>query len=220
MLISLALLGLLSSLDPLRPVVFVYLLRTAQGRLNAIGFFIGWALALAALFTIAFTAFSAGQSGRPSPAQQTWLSIVELLLAVVLGTMALRRWRRRHDTAAPYVIPAPVSHQLDHLTPRRSGILGVLLQPRALTIAAAVIVAREHSGITDALLGLAVFALVSTGALLGMFTFFIRRPEQADSWLADVGDRIEQAGPMIFTCACALGGAYMLFQGLQGLITG
>ena len=109
--------------------------------------------------------------------------------------MALRRWHRRHEPTARYVIRPPCSHQLDHLTPRRSGILGVLLQPRTLTIAAAVIVARDHSGVTNALLGLAVFALVSTGALLGMFTFFIRRPEQADSWLADIGDRIEQAGP-------------------------
>ena len=204
----------------MRPVVFVLVLRTDQGRLNAIGFFVGWALALASLFSLAFVAFDGGVSGRPSPPEKTWLSVLELVLAVVLLALALHRWQRRHDNRAHRSTPAPVLRQLERLTPRRSGLLGVLIQPRTLTIAAAVVVARDRSGFGNAAAGFCVFALLSTGALVGLFTYFLRRPDRADSWLAGVTDRIEQSGPMLFTIACALGCAYLLFRGTYGLITG
>jgi hypothetical protein len=218
-LISVGLLGLLSSLDPLRPMVFVLLLRTNRGRLNAIGFFAGWAIALAALFTLAFVVFNSGDAGRPSHPQKTWLSAIELALGALLLALALRRWRRRADTATHRGAPAPVQRQLERLTPRRSSFLGVLIQPRTLTIAAAVVVARERSGFADAAAGLGVFALLSTGALLGLFTYFVRRPDEADSWLAEVSARIEAAGPMLFTIACVIGGGYLLVQGATGFTT-
>jgi hypothetical protein len=64
MLISVAALGLLASLDPLRPAVFVMVLRPEQARVNAISFLIGWSLALAALFSIGFAASHADGSDR------------------------------------------------------------------------------------------------------------------------------------------------------------
>ena len=75
MLITVGALGLLSSLDPLRPVVFLLLLRTDRARLNAIGFLVGWAIATAALFTVGFVAFDAGTlqfRGAGLSAQLTW----------------------------------------------------------------------------------------------------------------------------------------------------
>ena len=54
-------------------------------------------------------------------------------------------------------------------------------------------------------------------ALIGLFTFFVRRPDRADSWLADVAERIEAAGPMIFTLACGFGGLYLRLCGLLRL---
>jgi hypothetical protein len=32
----------------------------------------------------------------------------------ILATMALHRWRRRHEDTARYVTPEPVRRQLDH----------------------------------------------------------------------------------------------------------
>ena len=53
-LISVILLGILASLDPLRPVVFVLVLRTR--RINALAFLVGWAVALSLLFVVVFVA--------------------------------------------------------------------------------------------------------------------------------------------------------------------
>ena len=79
------------------------------------------------------------------------------------------------------------------------------------------VVARDRSGYADAFAGFAIFALLSTGALLGLFTYFVRRPDGADNWLASIGERIERAGPMLFTAGCAFGGAYLLVDGIRRL---
>ena len=57
MLISVAVLGLVAALDPLRPVLFVLVLRTQL--VNAIAFLAGWTLALSLLFVIVFATFAA-----------------------------------------------------------------------------------------------------------------------------------------------------------------
>ena len=64
------------------------------------------------------------------------------------------------------------------------------------------------------------FALLSTGALLGLFTYVVRRPDRADSWLTKVTSRIEQSGPMLLSLACALGSVFLLADGIRGLIAG
>jgi membrane protein implicated in regulation of membrane protease activity len=162
-------------------------------------------------------AFAGGGAARASSTQKVWLSILELVLAAVLLAVILRRWQRRHDTTARRGTPAPVLRQLERLTPRRSGLLGVLIQPRSLTIAAAIIIARDRGGFADAAAGVAVFALLSTGALLGLFTYVVRRPERAEDGLATVADRIEQLGPILFILGLALASLFLLIDGVRGL---
>ena len=87
-----------------------------------------------------------------------------------------------------------------------------------MTIAAAI--ACDRAGLADAAAGLVIFALLSTGALLGLFTYVVRRPDRADSWLTEVTSRIEQSGPMLLTLACALGSVFLLADGIRGLIAG
>ena len=197
--------------------MFVLVLRGQGGRVNAAAFLVGWAAALAVLFFIGFAAFDAGGAGHASADQKTWLSIVEVLLAVVLLIVAARRWQHRHLDRPPPTTPQTILRQVERLTPRRSSVLGVLIQPRTLTLAAAVIVARDRSGPLSAIAGLGVFALLSTIALLGIFMYTVRRPDQAETALAEIAERIEQAGPTLVTIACALGGGYLLIKGVYGL---
>jgi hypothetical protein len=218
-LITVGLLGLLATLDPLRPVVFLLVLRTERARANGIYFLVGWALALAVLFTTGYLAFNARGSGRSSSAQKTWLSALEVLLAVSLLVMAIRRWLQRNKVAARPATPKAVLRQLEHLDPKRASLLGVLIQPRSLTIAAAVVVARDRSSLISYLGGLGIFALLSTVPLIGLFTHYVRRPDIAKSQYGSLAARIEQAGPTILTVVCALGGGYLLVDGIGGLIS-
>jgi hypothetical protein len=147
------------------------------------------------------------------------LSVLEVVLAVSLLALALRQWRRRNAKTAPPSLQPRIVRQLDHLTPRRASLLGVLIQPRTLTIAAAVVVARERSSLVGAVAGLGVFGLLSTGALLGLFTYFVRRPDGASRKLADIAEWIEQAAAQLLTIVLAIGGVYLLIDGMRGLST-
>ena len=95
-----------------------------------------------------------------------------------------------------------------------------MVQPRTLTLAAAVVVARDRSGPISVAAGLLVFAVLSTGALLGLFTYFVRRPDGAESWLAASADWIERASPTLFTIGCAIAGVYLLIDAIHSLVKG
>ena len=76
MLISVIVLGVVASLDPLRPVVFVLVLRTQL--VNAIAFLAGWTLALSLLFVIVFVTFAGDISTGSGQGHRTAASVAEL----------------------------------------------------------------------------------------------------------------------------------------------
>ena len=217
MLISVILLGFLASLDPLRPVVFVLVLRTK--RINALAFLVGWAIALSLLFVVVFVLFGGDVSGKPGSDRKTWISVAELLVGLLLLVIALHRWQRRAEMVAHSVAPEAVLRRLDQLGPRQAGLMGVLIQPRTLTIAAALVVARDRSGVISLLIGFAVFAVASTSALLGILLYDIRRPESAATRLESFVGRLEAEGPMLFTILCACAGGYLVASAVYSLVT-
>ena len=145
-------------------------------------------------------------------------SVVEIAVGVLLLVMAARRWRRRHEEGAEGGYPAAVVRQLDRLDIRRSAFVGVLIQPRALTVAAALVVAREESGPVSLLIGFVAFAVVSTAALLGILVYVVRRPERATLRLADVVAVLERQAPVIITVLFAGAGGYLVLDGVWNLL--
>jgi hypothetical protein len=215
-LISVIVLGFVASLDPLRPVVFLLVLRTQF--VNAIAFLAGWTLALSVLFGIVVLLFAGDTSTGPGTRQRTAASVVELAVGGALIIVAARRWRGRHDESVRRGYPKAVRRRLDDVDVRRSAVVGVLIQPRALTTAAAVVVARDRSGALSLLIGFVVYACVSTAALLGILIYDIWRPESARLRFTDAVSALEWHGPMIFTVLSAAGGSYLVVDGLRDLL--
>jgi hypothetical protein len=216
-LISVALLGLLAALDPIRPVVFVLVLRTERALVNAVALLIGWALSLTVLFLVGFLISDAGDSSGPSARHPTRASVLELVVAVILLVLAARQWHHR-DEAAHLATPQAVLRRLDGLNPRSAGLVGMLLQPRTLTIAAAIVIARDYSTFVNLVIGFGVFALLSTAGLLGILAYNLRYPDNARIRLSSLVDRLERSGPAIFTGLMALGGTYLLIDAIRGLV--
>ena len=216
MLISVIVLGILASLDPLRPVVFLLVLHTQL--VNAIAFLVGWTAALSLLFVLVFVTLAGDISTGPDHRHRTAASVAEIAIGAALLIVAASRWRRRHDESSPGGYPRAVLRRLDHLDVRRAAVVGVLVQPRAMTIAAAIVVARDRSGPLSLVIGFAVFAIVSTAALLGILTYGIWRPESAKLRLTDVASTLERQAPMIVTMLCAAGGSYLVLDGLRDLV--
>ena len=89
-----------------------------------------------------------------------------------------------------------------------------------MTIAAAIVVTCDRAGLADAAAALVIFCAPLDGCTPQSFTYVVRRPDRADSWLTEVTSRIEQSGPMLLTLACALGSVFLLADGIRGLIAG
>ena len=87
-----------------------------------------------------------------------------------------------------------------------------------MTVAAAVVIARDRSGVLGQLIGFTVFAIVSTAALLGILTYDICRPQSARIRLTDVVSTLERQAPMIVTVLCGVGGGYLVLDGLRDLV--
>lgn len=208
-------LGVLASLDPLRPGVFVLVLSTE--RRNAFAFLMGWAVALTLLFVGGFFFLGGADMGRASSQQRTSISVVLLVIGVGLLAVATRR-SRRAETEPRALVPDAVRRRLDHLDVRQAGLLGALVQPTTLTIAAALVVARDRSGALSLLVGFAVFAAVSTAALVGLLVYDIRHRDESSGWLQEFVDWIERESPRLVTIASALAGSYLVFDALRSLI--
>ncbi len=187
------------------------------GIVNAIALLVGWTLALVLLFLAVVIAFGGDPSTDPSDSQRTAASVVELVVGVGLLAFAVHRWRRRHEATAGTAYPQAVARQLEHLNVRRSAFMGVLIQPRALTVAAALVVARDRDGVFGMLVGFSLFAVASTAALLGILIYAIARPELAALRLTDVVSLLERQAPMILTALFAAGGGYLVFDALWHL---
>ncbi len=217
-IITVAILGLLAALDPIRPVVFVLVLRTEGALVNAVALLIGWAVSLTVLFLIGFAISDAGDAASPRSRHPTRASVLELVLGVILLLVAARQWRKRNDEDVHLATPQAILRRLDGLTPRRAGIVGMLLQPRSLTIAAALVIARDHSSFASSVIGFGVFALLSTAGLLGILAYKVRNPDEARIRLTSLVTRLEQSGPLLFTGLMAFGGVYLLIDAIRSLV--
>ena len=217
MLITVALLGLLATLDPIRPVVFVLVLRTDQALVNAVALLIGWTVSLTVLFLVGFLLSGAGVSADTSSHGSTRASAVELVIAVVLLVLAARQWRKRNDEASHLATPQAILRRLDGLNPRNAGLVGMLLQPRTLTIAAALVIARDHSSLASLVVGFGLFAILSTAGLLGILAYYRWYPENARIRLTTLITRLEESAPTVFAGLLAFGGVYLLIDSIRGL---
>jgi hypothetical protein len=64
----------------------------------------------------------------------------------------------------------------------------------------------------------AVFTVVSTATVGLIFLYFARRPGEAEAHLSALRDRVVQAGPMLFATIALLVGAFLVIDGVLGII--
>jgi FtsH-binding integral membrane protein len=215
LVVTILLLGLLSSLSPATIVVFILLLATTRAKVNAAAFLIGWSISLVLVFSISYAI------GGTHTAQQggghTALEIVEILLGIGLILAASRQWRRRNQPRTSSGVSRNLAARLQKLNPWQAAIVGVLKQPWALTAAAAVVVIRDNAAWEVALIAFLVFTIVSTATVGLTFLYFARRPGEAQAHLEALRDRVVRAGPTIAVVVYLLVALYLVADGVRGL---
>jgi Sap, sulfolipid-1-addressing protein len=219
LIFSVVMLGVSASLSPATLVVFIAVLGTARARVNAAAFLTGWMASVAVVFTAGYVlgSFPAIQKGLP----RTGLLTLEVLLGCFLAILGGSRWRDRGKGSNPAgaVGLRVLADRFTDMGPGTAALLGVLREPWAITTAAAAVVVHHHAGPIVTLIAFVLFALSSTASVGLMYLSFARNPEEAETRLAHLGDRVTAAGPTVFAAAAMAVGAFLLIDGLIGLMS-
>ena len=216
LVITIGLLGLLASMSPSTIVVFILLLATARARVNAAAFLVGWSVSLIVVFAVSYAVggVRATQHGSGSTA----VDVIEILLGIALALAAGRQWRHRDRPRTSSGVTKKFTARLKQLHPWEAATVGVIEQPRTLTVAAAVLLVRHHAALRIVVFAFLVFSLLSTATIGLIFLYFARRPGQAEVHLSDLKDRLVKAGPAVFAVVSLMVGVYLIVDGVIGIV--
>ena len=213
-LLPILLLGLTANLEPGTLVVFVALLGTDRPRRNALAFLAGWCTSLAVVFLLSYAVLG-GKPPVSGSTEDLVVRIAEIVVAVVLGWVAVREWRRRHDT--PGSGQPRSSGWLTRLGPRTAFLAAMWEQPWTVTMAAGMVVVRAHLGLAEAGLAFAVFALASTALIGTVWLAYRADPERAQALLRRAEVAVRARGPRVFAIVSAVAALAFLADGVYGL---
>ena len=216
LVIPIAMLGLLASVSPSTIAVFILLLATTRAYVNAAAFLIGWGVSLVIVFAVSYAVGGARATQHGSGS--TAVKVIEILLGAVLVFVAVRQWRRRNKPRTSLGVTRKFTAHLKELHPWEAAAVGVLEQPWTLTAAAAVVLVRHHSAFLIVVFAFVAFALLSTATVGLIFLYYARRPGEAEAHLSDLKDRLAHAGPAIFAIMSAAVGAFLIIDGVTGIV--
>ena len=217
LILTILMMGLAASLSPVTIVVFILVLETARAATNAAAFLVGWAASLTVVFVLGYLLSSSRHLHHGGG--RTAVLVVEVLLGCALVVVGVRQWRRRaepRETSEGWQSRLLAGHVND-LGPRGAAVLGVLKQPWAITIAAAVAVVHNQAPRLVALVAFACFAVASTASVALMYLYYARQPGEAKAHLAELRTRAIASGPAVFAVAAGLVGVFLVLDGLNGL---
>ena len=220
LILPIVFLGLMASLSPATIVVFVLVLGTARASVNALGFLIGWGLSLTLVFIGSYALAQSGASG--SQGGRTTVAVLQVLLGLTLLVVSARVWRRRGNTTPRSTGTSNrgadrMMGRLKGLTPVGAVVVGILKQPWAITVAAALVVVHHDTTGLLVAIAFALFTVVSTATVGMMFLYHARHPGEAQARLADLRDRVVAAGPALSALVGMLVGGFLIIDGLTSL---
>lgn len=216
LILPIVFLGLMASLSPATIVVFMLVLGTARARVNAVGFLLGWGLSLTLVFVGSYALGASGAS--ETDGGRTSVAVLQVLLGAAMLVIAARVWRRG-ETALPsrgtsnWGADRLLGH-MQGLTPPGAALVGVLKQPWAITIAAALVVVHHHTTGLLVAIAFGLFTVASTATVGLMFLYYARNPGEAQTQLTALQDRVVAAGPAMGALVGMLVGGFLIIHGL------
>lgn len=202
MVLSLMLIGLAVTLDPLPLTAFMVILPSKRGTVKGAAYVFGWLVSLGAVVAITVAA-TGNNPPKPSTAPSLAALAVKIVLGVVLVLIALRYIRARGRPKPPKKPPKWQEH-VDNMSPWFALALGITLQPWVLIGAgAATVVEAKLSGWQD-FLALFLYCVLASSSYLAMESYAVIRPEQSRvlltkfrTWIDTHTDEVIIVGSML-----------------------
>jgi threonine/homoserine/homoserine lactone efflux protein len=180
--LSLVLIGLAITLDPLPLTAFMVILPSERGVRKGAAFVFGWLVSLAIVVTVTVLA-TGNNPPKPNTAPSLASLAVKLAIGVVLVWIAIRQRRRRGQPRPPKKPPKWQQH-VDNMSPWFAMALAPTLQPWGLIGAGAATVVEAKLSSWESYLALFGFCVLASASYLAMEIYAGFRPSQSEAFLA------------------------------------
>jgi hypothetical protein len=180
--LSLILIGLAITLEPIPLTAFILILASKGGVRKGAGFIFGWLVSL--VVVIAVTVLVTGNN-PPKPNTAPSLAALAAKLAIGAGLLiiAIRYYRKMGKPKPPKKPPKWQTH-IDNMSLWYATALGPLTQPWGLIAAGVTVIVEAKLSSWESYLALVLFCVIATSSLLVMEIYAGFRPEPAQRFLA------------------------------------
>jgi hypothetical protein len=217
---SLLVYAAVAAASPFSLLAFGLVLATDRGTRNGVAFIFGW-ITTVMLIGIAMAVLGDSYTVTPKNAPGAWTLALELALGVVVLIAWLRR--RRSAPSEPTVAEAkPEPGWQRRITTMRTPgafVLGGALQTWPVMIAAATELLRSDLGATARLTWMFVFAVATTTGIVVLEVLAVGTPGSARLRLDRMRTYIDDHRDAVVNYLYLLGGLWLFFRGLLGLLT-
>jgi len=217
MVLSLVLIGLAITLDPLPLTAFMVVLPSKRGLRKGAAFVFGWLVSLAIVVTVTVLA-----TGNNPPKPNTVPSLASLAVRIAIGTflvwMAIRQRRRMRGPKKPKKPPKWQEH-VDNMSPWFAMALAPALQPWGLIGAGAATVMEAKLSSWESYLALFGFCVLASASYLAMEIYAGFRPDQSEAFLARLKTWIETHTDRVIVLGSLILGFWLIANSLYLILT-
>ncbi len=181
LVLSLVLIGLAITLEPIPLTAFILVLASRGGVKKGAAFIFGWLVSLA--IVVAVTVLLTGNNPpRTKTAPSVAGLIVKTIIGAVLLVIALRRYRKLGQPKPPKKTPKWQTG-IDNMSPWFAMALGPLTQPWGLVAAGVAVIVQAKLESWQSYLALFLFCVIATAAYLAMEIYAGFRPDETQAFL-------------------------------------
>jgi hypothetical protein len=217
LVLSLVLIGLAITLEPIPLTAFILVLASKGGVRKGAGFIFGWLVSLA--IVIAVTVLITGNN-PPKPSTAPSLAALAAKLAIGAGLLviAIRYYRRMGKPKPPKKPPKWQTH-IDNMTVWYAMALGPLTQPWGLIAAGVTVIVGAKLSSWESYLALALFCVISTSSILAMEIYAAFRPEAAQAFLVRTRHWIDTHTDQVIVIVSLVLGFWLVATSIYYIVT-
>lgn len=213
MVLTLMILGLAITLEPVTIVAFILILSSERGIQKGLALIVGWTACLVAVIAVV-VGVTGGMPPKPHTAPSTAALVVKALLGAALIWAGFRLRRRM---PRPHKQPAWMA-RLDHMSLWTAAGLGAFLQPWSLVAAGAATVVQASLSTAGDWLALVLFCLLATSTFLAMEIYAAFWPKQAGVRFGQLQQLIETHTDQAIVVGALVVGAWLLGSSLYFIV--
>jgi Sap, sulfolipid-1-addressing protein len=214
MVLTLVILGLAITLEPVTIVGFILILGSERGTRKGLAFIAGWTACLVAVIAVVV-----GATGGTPPKAHTVPSTAALVVKALLGAALI--WfgfRVRRRMPRPHKQPGWMT-RLDRMSAWTAAGLGVFLQPWSLVAAGAATIVQASLSTAGDWLALVGFCLLATSSFLVMEIYAAFWPQAAAVRFGQVQQWIETHTDQAIVLGALVVGAWLLGDSIYLLVS-